>query len=67
MEDRKEVENKVYDCHPWTSKAWLLSGKVLARFCDLHDILHIDSLHECCTINTAYFCELLSEIKLAYH
>lgn len=52
---------------PVKAKSRLSAGKVLATvFFDQRGLLHLDFLHEHKTINAAYYCKLLTEVRLAY-
>lgn len=52
---------------PVKAKTRLSAGKVLSTvFFDRRGILLIDFLHERRTINAAYYCELLNEVRAAY-
>lgn len=62
MEWRKQGEPG-----PVKAKSRLSAGKVLATiFFDQRGLLHFDFLHERRTINAAYYCDILSEVRLAY-
>lgn len=52
---------------PVKAKSRLSAGKVLASvFFDQRGLLHLDFLHERRTINAAYYCDILNEVRLAY-
>lgn len=52
---------------PVNAKTRLSAGKVLATvFFDYRGVLLIDFLHERRTINAAYYCELLTQVRAAY-
>ena len=52
---------------PVKAKTRLSAGKVLATvFFDYRGVLLIDFLHERRTINAAYYCELLTQVRAAY-
>lgn len=52
---------------PVKAKSRLSAGKVLATvFFDQRGLLHLDFLHERRTINAAYYCDILTEVRLAY-
>jgi hypothetical protein len=62
MEWRKKEEPG-----PVKAKSRLSAGKVMTTvFFDRRGLLHIDFLHERQTINAAYYCEVLSEVRQAY-
>lgn len=62
MEWRKKGETG-----PVKAKSRLSAGKVLATvFFDQRGLLHLDFLHERRTINAAYYCQILTEVRLAY-
>ncbi|XP_057658478.1 histone-lysine N-methyltransferase SETMAR-like [Diorhabda carinulata] len=62
MEWRKKGETG-----PVKAKSRLSAGKVLATvFFDQCGLLHLDFLHERRTINAAYYCKILTEVRLAY-
>lgn len=62
MEWRRKDEG-----NPVKAKTHMSAGKVMATdFWDWRGILLVDFLHECRTINAAYYCKLLGEVKLAY-
>jgi hypothetical protein len=62
MEWRKKEEPG-----PVKAKSRMSAGKVMATvFLDRRGLLHIDFLHERRTINAAYYCEMLSEVRQAY-
>lgn len=52
---------------PVKAKSRLSAGKVMATvFFDQRGLLHLDFLHERRTINAAYYCQILTEVRLAY-
>ena len=58
---------ELVEASPWKVKPRLSSEKVLATlFCDCRGILLVDFLHEWSTVNAAYYCQLLDEVKLTY-
>lgn len=62
MEWRKKGETG-----PVKAKSRLSAGKVLATvFFDQRGLLHLDFLHERRTINATYYCQILTEVRLAY-
>jgi hypothetical protein len=62
IEWRKEEEPG-----PVKAKSLLSAGKVMGTiFSDQRGLMHIDCLHERRTINAAYYCEVLSEVRQAY-
>lgn len=59
--------HKKSEATPVKAKSRLSAGKVLATvFFDCKGILLIDFLHERRTINAAYYCDLLTQVRLAY-
>jgi histone-lysine N-methyltransferase SETMAR len=52
---------------PVKAKMRLSAGKVLTTiFWDWKGVLLVDFLHERCSVNAAYYCQLLDNVKVAY-
>jgi hypothetical protein len=52
---------------PVKAKKRLSAGKVLTTiFWDWKGVLLVDFLHKCRTVNGAYYCQLLDNVKAAY-
>lgn len=64
---RDAVENASGEGAPVKAKTRLSAGKVLATvFWDSRGVLLIDFLHVRKTVNAAYYCQLLGDVRAAY-